>query len=361
MGNRIAIVGGGYMGAELAQALDDKADVTLIEQNSHFVHSVAMIRALVQPQIMDRALLPYDRLLKRGKVVQARATGVDGNGVTLADGSRVEADWIVIATGSGNGPAFKPGEAGIAGLRAANTRINGQIAAAQSIAIVGAGPVGTELAGEISHYLPGKKVTLISADDRLFPAMPPKLGSGLLAKLRQAGVEIILGARAEDLQSLTEPYAGSLRLSNGRVLTADLIFPAIGSRANTDLLAKLPGAVKTTANRVKADTFMRPSRLANVFAFGDAVDLGDAMTIVAGARQLPWMRKTMVALLAGKPLESLKPYSPWAQGKAPLMVPLGPERGNAFLVLFTTGDLLTRAIKGKGVFLSKYRKRFGLT
>ncbi len=360
MGDRIAIVGGGYMGAELAQALDGKADVTLIEQNSHFVHSVAMIRALVQPQLLDRALMPYDRLLKRGKMVQGRATGVDGKGVTLADGTRVDADWIVLATGSGNGPAFKPGESGIAGLRAANARIGGQIAAAQNIVIVGAGPVGTELAGEISHFMPGKKVTLVSADASLFPMMPARLGNNLLAKLHKAGVKVILGAKAEDLQSLTEPYAGSLRLSNGRVLTADLIVPAIGSRANSDLVAALPGAVRTTANRVKGDPWMRPSTLTNVFVLGDVLDIGDGMTVVAGSRQGPWLRKALLALIAGRTLESVKPYAPWPKGKAPLLVPLGPQGGSSFLGLFTTGDLLTRVIKGKSVFIPKYRKRFGL-
>ena len=47
MGKRIAIVGGGYLGAELAKAMDDIADVTLIEPRSHFVHASAMIRAVV--------------------------------------------------------------------------------------------------------------------------------------------------------------------------------------------------------------------------------------------------------------------------------------------------------------------------
>lgn len=360
MGDRIAIVGGGYMGAELAQALDGVAEVTLIEQNSHAVHAVAMIRALVQPHLLDKALLPYDRLLKRGKVVHARAVAVDGQGVTLEGGGRVQADWIVLATGSSNGPAFKPGAGGIEGFRAAHARIGAQIAAAKRIVIVGAGPVGTELAGEIAHFLPGKQVTLVSADATLFPMMPAKLGTSLLAKLGKAGVEVILGARAEDLQSLTEPYAGRLRLSTGRVLDADLIIPAIGSRANSDLAAALPGAVKTTANRVRADGWMRPSTLPNVFALGDAADLGDAMTIVGGSRQMPWLAKALKALVGGAKVESLKPYTPWPKGKAPLLVPLGPTGGSSFLSLFTAGDFLTRAIKGKTVFIPKYRKRFGL-
>ena len=108
MGKRIAIVGGGYLGAELAKAMDDIADVTLIEPRSHFVHASAMIRAVVQPSLVEDSLIPYDRLLKRGRVVAARATGVDGEGVTLDSGARVDADYIVVATGSNCGPRAKP-------------------------------------------------------------------------------------------------------------------------------------------------------------------------------------------------------------------------------------------------------------
>ena len=43
MSKRIAIVGGGYLGADLARSLDDTADVTLIEPRSHLVHTPAMI------------------------------------------------------------------------------------------------------------------------------------------------------------------------------------------------------------------------------------------------------------------------------------------------------------------------------
>ena len=121
MGKRIAIVGGGYLGAELAKAMDQIAEVTLIEPRSHFVHASAMIRAVVQPSLVEESLIPYDRLLKRGRVVAARATDVDGECVTLEDGTRVEADYIVVATGSDYATPFKPKGADIDGLRAASS------------------------------------------------------------------------------------------------------------------------------------------------------------------------------------------------------------------------------------------------
>ena len=359
MFKRIIIVGGGYIGVDLAKSLEDKADVTLIEQRSHFVHTPAMIRAVVDPSLLDRALIPYDKLLTRGKLVQARAASIDQGGVTLEDGTRVEADYIVVATGSENASPFKAKGADIDGLRADNARIHGMLNAAQSVAIVGAGAVGTELAGEIAHFMPDKEVTLISGQSSLFPDMPPKLGGALTTKLETAGVKLVLGARADNLESLTEPYAGELALSNGQSLAADLIFPVIGSRGSSELLEALPGAEKGSANRVKVDGWMRPSSLPNVFAAGDVADMRDGMTIVATSRQLPWLKKTLASLQGGKTLEETKPYEPWKAGKAPILIPLGPEKGNSFLVLFTAGDFLTRMMKGKDLFLAKYTKALG--
>ena len=55
MSQKIAIVGGGYIGAELAKSLDDTAEVILIEPRSHFVHAPAMIRAVVDPSARSRS------------------------------------------------------------------------------------------------------------------------------------------------------------------------------------------------------------------------------------------------------------------------------------------------------------------
>ncbi|MEM6891858.1 MAG: N-acyl homoserine lactone synthase, partial [Pseudomonadota bacterium] len=97
--------------------------------------------------------------------------------------------------------------------------------------------------------------------------------------------------------------------------------------------------------------------LPNVFAAGDAVDAGDAMTIVAISRQHPWLAKTLKALAQGKELRSQRQYTPW--DKAPCLVPLGPERGNSFLGFATFGDWVTRKMKGRDLFIPKYRKLLG--
>lgn len=357
MTKRIAIVGGGFAGAELAKSLENSADVTLIEQNTHFVHTPAMVRATVDPSLLDRALIPYEKLLKNGTFIRGRAKGVDASGVTMNNGERIEADYTVIATGSAYAAPFKAKDGEIDELRTANTQINLRLRNAKTIAIVGAGAVGTELAGEIKHAMPDKDVTLISADQTLFPGFPPKLGAQLEKKLKAAGVTVVLGAMAENLKSLTEPYAGSLELNNGQSIEADLIFPVVGSRARSDLLEALPGARKSSSNRVKVDQMMRPSDLPNVFAVGDVADNGDPMTVVAINQQIPWLTKTLLALVNGAKLDGQKPYTPVK--KPMILIPLGPEIGNSFLAVATVGNLLTRLFKGRDLFLTKYNNTFG--
>lgn len=229
---RLVIIGGGYLGSDLAKSLDGEIDVTLIERATRFTHAPAMIRAMVDPSLLDAALIPYDQLLAQGKVVKGEAVSVDGAGVTLADGLRIAGDYIVLATGSSNAAPFKSAAGDIEGLRADNARWNSALRAAKRVLIIGAGAVGTELAGEIAHAHPEKSVMLMASDSTLFPGFPAKLGKSLRAKLEAMGVEVITGAEAQTLPGRDAPEGGTVKLSNGREIETDLIVPAVGARAD---------------------------------------------------------------------------------------------------------------------------------
>ena len=355
---RLVIIGGGYLGSDLAKSLEAEMDVTLIERATHFTHAPAMIRAIVDPKLLDRALIPYNQLLKRGKVVQGEAVSVDGTGVALADGLRIEGDYIVLATGSSNLVPVKSAAGDINTLREDNARWNSAVRQARRVLIIGAGAVGTELAGEIAHAHPEKKVTLVASDPALFPGFPAKLGTSLHTKLKSMGVKVITGARAQTLPGRDAPEGGTVTLSDGHEIEADLIVPAVGSRALTSLAETLPDLERAADGQIKVDGYFRPSSLPNVFAAGDVAAAGDAMTIVAISRQKPWLEKALKSIASSKQLKDLKPYAPWGD-KSPILVPLGPERGSSFLVIATFGDWVTRMMKGKDLFLAKYRKLLG--
>jgi NADH dehydrogenase FAD-containing subunit len=359
---RILIGGGGYAGTQLARALDAFAEVVLIEPKEAFVHNVAAIRAVVDPAWLDKLILPYDRLLKRGRVLRDRVTAIDGNGVSLAASGALEGDIVVVATGSSYSQPFKVAGDSVADFRAALLDAHAKLKAARSVAIVGAGAVGVELAGEIAVGLPGKQIDLVSATPALFPDFAPGLGRKLIAELSAMGVTLHLGASAEGLTSVTAPTAGLLQVG-GQALAADLVFPAIGAKPRNGLLSALPGASFDRLGRVVVDGWMRPPGKPNLFALGDVVSTGDFMTIVAISRQAPWLAKAIKAALEGKTLESLPRYSPWPT--PPILVPLGPKKGASVLPLtkagLAVGGFLTSAIKGKALFIPRYRKEFGLS
>ncbi len=359
---RVIIVGGGYAGSTLARALDATFEVVLVEPREAFVHNVAAIRSLVEPSLLDRIILPYDRLLKRGQVMRDRVQSVAEGRVTLASGQTHQADYVVLATGSTYAQPFKPVSDAMSDFRTAQAGLQAEIKAARSIAIVGAGAVGVELAGEIASTLSGKDITLIAATARLFPDFPAGLSAKLAADLKALGVRLKTGAKAEGLSGLDRPTRGTLQLETGESLAADLIIPAMGARPATHVTAGLPNARYDSLGRIAVDGWMRPAGMSQVFALGDMAANGDLMTIVASSRQAPWLAKTLTALATGAAVETLPPYTPWLA--PPILVPLGPKRGASVLPLgrngTVVGPFLTGLIKGNSLFIPRYHKEFGL-
>src|SRR5271163_2787028 len=131
---RIVIVGG-YAGTMVARALDGIAEVRLIEPRDRFVHNVAAIRAVVEPALLDRLIIPYDRLLRRGSMVQGLAAEIGEGRVTLADGVTVEGDIVVTATGSSYARPFKPQSASSESFAKDSRASHEALRAARTVAI----------------------------------------------------------------------------------------------------------------------------------------------------------------------------------------------------------------------------------
>jgi NADH dehydrogenase FAD-containing subunit len=139
----------------------------------------------------------------------------------------VEWDYLAIATGAAQpAPArvFSPDRAGAcAELRAVQTLI----AHARSVAIVGAGAVGVELAADIKSFHPDKEVTLIHSRTRVLNQFGERLHAYVVAFLeRELGVRVVLGERpvlpvGGACDSVME--GGVLVFSDGREERFDLI------------------------------------------------------------------------------------------------------------------------------------------
>src|SRR3984893_11100865 len=185
----VVVVGGGYGGITVAKALDDTTDVVLVEPKDAFMHNIAALRALVDPSWLPRIFLPYAGLLTNGRVVRDRAVVVDPHRVLTASGGEISADYVVLATGSRY--PF-PAKTDLVDTHHAQQQVrqaHRALAQADRVLLVGAGPVGIELAGEIRHVWPEKSIVLLDvADEILGGPYRPELKAELRRQLIEARV-----------------------------------------------------------------------------------------------------------------------------------------------------------------------------
>lgn len=359
MTKKITIIGGGYAGTMLARELDQHADITLIEPREKWVHNVAMIRAMARPELLDEIIMPYEGLLKNGRIVRGRAVSIDGTTAILEDGTEIAGDMMIVATGSTYAAPFKMQSDDSAAFLTKAKRVITQIDKAKNIAIIGAGAVGSELAGELAFVRPEKQITLISAAENLFPDYPAKLGRMMQRQLGELGVKLRLGERIKKLKHTDEPFVpfkSKIKLSDGFPIDADLVIPVIGAKPVTDLLQTLEGVALDGHGRAGVDSWLRPTANPDLFIVGDIASTGDTMTIVGLTRQVGWLKKAIKTYLRGKRIEDMKPYKSWS--KPLILLPLGPDKGASALPFGVTGPFLTSAIKGKKLFIPRYHREF---
>ena len=144
--------------------------------------------------------LGIDLVRGTGRLVGEKAVAVDD-----ADGNeiaRLEAGTAVVLA-VGTAPAIPP----VPGLRDANPWTNREATTAKSlparVAIIGTGPVGSELSDAYSAL--GVQVTLIGDADRLLPREEPFAGEQVAEVLKERGVDLHLGAK---LDRVERPQAG---------------------------------------------------------------------------------------------------------------------------------------------------------
>src|ERR1700716_3045411 len=223
----VVVIGGGYGGAHLAKALDADVDVVLVEPKDAFVHNIGALRALVEPAFLPKIFLPYDRLLANGRVVRDRAVEVSAHRVVLASGEAIDADYIVLATGSRYPFPAKSDAHGAQDAMDNYRAAYSELTHADRVLLVGAGPVGIELAGEIVSKWPDKHVTLLDlAEDVLGGRFRADLRAELRNQLVEIGVELVLGEGLRELPptSANELATFTVTTNSGREVVADIWF-----------------------------------------------------------------------------------------------------------------------------------------
>jgi NADH dehydrogenase FAD-containing subunit len=359
---KVIVVGGGYAGTAAAKELDSLCDVTLITENDDMEHKWAYMRACVVPGWEKVTRVPLDKLLKKGKVLRGKVISVTDGSVTLESGEVLSADNVILAQGygSGNLPGGTPSDtADSASFKKRLQEKQAAISAADTILIIGGGPVGVELAGEIQAHFPNKTVKLVHSNAKLLSnSQPPMIDAAvtkLAATMAEMGIEVVLNAR---VSNLPKPENGdgfihgsrTYELSNGTSVSADLAVVCIGGMKNDSNL--VPANCVDEHNRIKVNASLQVEGLPTAFAIGDCNNVPETKLGYYGGLQAAVAVKNIQKLLQGKKMDDYKPAGGDTQHGV-MFIPLGPSRGVVGMGKTVMGDFMTSKIKGKGLFKKK--------
>ncbi len=361
----VVVVGGGYGGVAVATALDDVADVVLVEPKDSFVHAVGALRAAVDPSWEDRIFFPYDNLLARGRVVHEYAQLVRPTRVQFSVDRSIDADYLVLATGTAYPfPAkFVESDAWVARARLA--RLRTALASADRALLVGAGPVGLELAGELLTAFPSLGITLVDqADDVLTTGdYSPELRASIRSQLEDRGVVFELGS---PLGSLPPKDVGVLapftvETVAGRRVEAQIWFRCYGNLPATGYL----GAELLTARRWNGELAVTPQLTVQgfdrVFAVGDITDVRETKRAAAAQAHAAVVAANIRALIEGR-----APTATYTAAAERIVLPLGPDGGASQVIdadgtRRVLGPRETSALKGADLFSGHFAALFGVT
>ncbi|XP_050228438.1 uncharacterized protein LOC126677718 [Mercurialis annua] len=351
---RVVVVGGGIAGSLIAKSLQFDANVTLVDPKEYFEITWANLRALVEPSFGERSVINHRDYFTNGRIVTSYASDITDTDVLTADGEVIPYDYLVVATGHAD-PLPKTRTERLAEFQEGYDKIK----SANSILIVGGGPTGVELAGEIAVDFPEKKVTLVHNGSRLMEFVGPKAAAKTLKWLKSKHVEVILEQRV-DLDSAESDGNGSktYRTSAGETIQADCHFLCTGKPLASEWLKNT--VLKTNLDAkgsLEVDENLRVRGRKNIFAIGDITNIPEMKQGYLAQAHAEVAAKNLKILMVGGRECKLATYKP---GLAIALVSLGRRDGVAQFPLVTISGIIPGMIKSKDLFVGKTRKARGL-
>ncbi|CAL5024013.1 unnamed protein product [Urochloa decumbens] len=310
----------------------------------------AELRSMVQPSFAERSLIYHKDYLTDATIVTSSAVGIIEDAVLTADGQSLPYDYLVIATGHSLTSGSR--EERIKEFQ----RDNGKIESSDSVLIIGGGPTGVELAGEIVVDYPDKKVTLIHRGPRLLEFIGEKASKKTLDWLTSKKVDVLL-QQSVDLGSLSDTDK-VYKTSSGETITADCHFVCIGKPLSSSWLHDtILKESLDSKGRVMVEKDLRVKGYDNIFAIGDITDIPELKQGYLAQKHALLVAKNLKLLIKGSPNTKLSTYS---TGYPLALVSLGRNEGVAQLPFLTIGGCLPGKIKSGDLFISKTRKQMGL-
>lgn len=294
---RVIIIGGGFAGINLAQALKNApVQVVMFDKHNYHTFQPLLYQVATGGLEPDSIAFPLRKMFKRQQNFTFRMAEVNGVDVSnkriITSIGEIKYDYLVVATGSrtnffgleglqemSHGMKNIPEALDLRSLilqnfeQAVLTANLDERNALMNFVVVGAGPTGLETSGALAelkqHILPKDypeldlrrmQIHLIEAGDRVLPGMSAESSENAQKALEKMGVHIWLNSRVET-------YDGThVHLAGGRTLDAMTVIWSAGVIGNA-----LPGLEDAVGRggRIEVDQFNRVKGQAHVFAIGD--------------------------------------------------------------------------------------------
>jgi len=294
----VVIIGGGFAGLSAAQALKRApVRITLIDRRNHHLFQPLLYQLATAALNPSDIAIPIRRILRRQKnaaviLGEAEAVDMSRRRVVLRDG-QLAYDFLIVAAGATYSyfghddwaeaaPGLKTIEDALEIRR--RVLIAFEVAERESdastraewltIAVIGAGPTGVEMAGALAEiarrvldrdfrHIDSRtaRVILIEAAPRVLPAMTERSSELARRRLERLGVEVITG------QAVTAVNHNGITLALGERIACRTAIWSAGVRASA--LARSLGARLDRAGRVLVEPDLTVSGAPEVYVIGD--------------------------------------------------------------------------------------------
>ncbi|MFC7493188.1 MULTISPECIES: NAD(P)/FAD-dependent oxidoreductase [unclassified Nocardioides] len=328
--HRVVVIGSGFGGLFGTKALRrSDVEVTMVAKTTHHLFQPLLYQVATGILSQGEIAPPTREILSgqdNAKVLLGEVTAIDLDAHTVTSQvlgrSTVTAyDSLIVAAGAGQSyfgndhfAEFAPGMKSIDDALELRGRIFGAFEMAElgasrgenidhllTFVVVGAGPTGVEMAGqiaELAHRTLKKdfraintrhaRVILVDAAPQVLPPFGRKLGEKTKVELEKLGVEVILGAMVTDV----DERGIEMKFKDGRVERIDSVTKiwAAGVAANPlgRTLSEQTGAPLDRAGRIAVNPDLTLPGHPDVFVVGDMISLdnlpGVAQVAIQGAK-----------------------------------------------------------------------------
>jgi NAD(P)H-nitrite reductase large subunit len=271
----------GVVAAETLRKLAPRDEILLLGDEPGPAYSRMAIPYLLVGDIDERGTQlrkdpgHFERLRIGQRQARVERVDVARRKLVLEDGTQVDYDRLLIATGS------QPVRPPIPGIDLSGVSTCWTLADARDIIrrakpgmrvlLIGAGFIGCIIMEALAAR--GFKLTVVEMGDRMVPRMmTATAGAMIRAWVEDKGIPVHLNTRVESVRKVSG--ALTARLSNGEELATDLVICAAGVRPNAAFLKDSPIRV----NRgIVVDEHMQTS-VPGVFAAGDVTEAGGLLS-----------------------------------------------------------------------------------